>query len=61
MGVRQSTYFSRLSSGAGANGGGGSAQYVIDAEMLTHVVRATRAVEEGEEITISCELHLFEH
>lgn len=32
-----------------------SAQYVIDAEMLSHIVHATRKIEEGEEITISCE------
>lgn len=31
-----------------------SAQYVIDTEMLSHTVRATRKIEEGEEITISC-------
>jgi hypothetical protein len=31
-----------------------SAQYVIDTELLTHTVRATRDIEVGEEITISC-------
>jgi hypothetical protein len=36
-----------------------SAQYVIDPEMLTHIVRATREIAEGEEITISCELHNY--
>lgn len=31
-----------------------SAQYVIDTELLTHVVRVTRPISKGEEITISC-------
>jgi hypothetical protein len=31
-----------------------SAQYVIDTELLTHMVRATRDIAQGEEITISC-------
>jgi hypothetical protein len=31
-----------------------SAQYVIDPESLSHTVHATRPIEEGEEITISC-------
>lgn len=33
-----------------------SAQYVIDTDMLSHTVHATRPIEEGEEITISCKL-----
>lgn len=33
-----------------------SAQYVIDPELLTHHVRATRDIAEGEEITIACAL-----
>ena len=30
-----------------------NAQYVVDADMLTHTVRVTRPIAEGEEITIS--------
>ena len=37
-----------------ADSGAISAQYVIDGELLTHVVRVTRPIEKGEEITISC-------
>lgn len=31
-----------------------SAQYIIDTDLLTHFVHATRPIAEGEEITISC-------
>jgi hypothetical protein len=41
---------SRLNHDCGPN-----AQYVIDPESLTHVVHATRDIEPGEEITITCQ------
>jgi hypothetical protein len=55
MRVMQSKCFEsfRFLTGQKTNGSC-SAQYVIDTDLLSHMVHATRPIAEGEEITISC-------